>query len=147
MRHPPAGGLLPRDDDKVRIAILERGGGGRDSNDDGDVDGDVDGRKETRCSRFYHPHPSMMCLSRWFEASHYSSTITDVAMEEVIDRVANGAACYGPESIHELSCHGRAHRTGMGRIHERPRRSDHGADLFDVVNVWWCGHVSGGGYC
>ena len=61
----------------MRIAILERGGGGRDSNDDGDVDGDVDGRKETRCSRFDYPHPSTKCLSRWFEASHYSSTITD----------------------------------------------------------------------
>ena len=70
-------------------------------------------------------------------ATHYSSTRIRLrhlqpqwrwrrrCEEGVIDGVANGTACYGPELIHELSCHGCAHRTGMGTIHERPRRSDH----------------------
>ncbi|KAL3810755.1 hypothetical protein ACHAXA_001155 [Cyclostephanos tholiformis] len=78
-------GLLQRslahDKDGIRIAILERGGGGGStttgSNEGRDEGVGVDGGRGGKRSRFDHPHPSTECLSRWFEASHYSSTITD----------------------------------------------------------------------
>jgi hypothetical protein len=78
-------GLLQRSplDDGIRIAILERGGGcvvgvgaagGEKTKDIMDTE-----RVAGMRSRFDHPHPSTTYLSRWFEASHYSSTAAEFA--------------------------------------------------------------------
>ena len=61
----------------IRIAVLERGGGcvvGAGGDETKDKDKEKVGR-----SRFDHPHPSTTYLSRWFEASHYSSTAAEFA--------------------------------------------------------------------
>lgn len=93
-----AASSLVNDEDDIRIAILERGGGGKDTNDDGDGGGG----KEERCGRFDHPHPSTRCLSRWFEASHYSSATTEyvVRRDDECDDADGDATTESPTVLH-----------------------------------------------
>ena len=76
----------------IRIAILERGGG-RVVGGGGEKTKDRDRGKAG--SRFDHPHPSTTHLSRWFEASHYSSTVA-AATRECDDDGGGRDECDGP---------------------------------------------------